>query len=284
MCFHLDKLIKSKEISEDIKKEVKEEILLLKSAKPHLAVIFMGNDAASEVYIKNKQIACDACGIDYTLHRVDSNTKESDLLELIHSLNNDKHINGILVQLPLPDHINTKTVAKTISYKKDVDCFNPYNIGLLMSQEPIFNSCTPYGCIELLKRKNIKIEGKNCLIIGRSDIVGKPLSMLLLKENATVTIAHSKTENLKNISKNADMIFIAIGHAKFLKKDMIKKGVVIIDIGINRIDGKLYGDCDLDDCYEKANAITPVPGGVGPMTVAILMKNCLIAYKIQNNI
>lgn len=280
----MNKLINGREISEILKEEIKQEVLSLEK-KPCLAVILVGNDSASEIYIKNKQLACENVGIKSVLYKLKNETTEEELLNLIDLLNNDKNINGILVQLPLPKHINQNKIANHINYKKDVDCFNPYNVGLLIDATPIFKPCTPAGCIELLKRENIEIEGKNCLIIGRSKIVGKPLSILLLEENATVTIAHSKTQNLEKITKTADIIFIAIGKPKFLKSSMIKKDVVIIDIGINRLEnGNICGDCNFEDCYDKVSAITPVPRGVGPMTITMLMKNCLKAYKIQNKI
>ncbi|MDE6357749.1 MAG: bifunctional methylenetetrahydrofolate dehydrogenase/methenyltetrahydrofolate cyclohydrolase, partial [Eubacteriales bacterium] len=252
---------------------------------PCLAVVILGNDPASHIYVKNKEMACEYVGIKLKKYELLEDTTEDELLKLIDDLNEDSNVNGILVQLPLPKHINEKNVILKINHIKDIDGFSPYNIGMLSMGSPFFKPCTPFGCIELLKRKDIEIEGKNCLVIGRSNIVGKPLSMLLLNENATVTTAHSKTKNLSELSKNADIIFISIGKAKFLKANMIKENAIIIDIGINRLsDGKICGDCDFDDCYEKASFITPVPKGVGPMTIAMLMKNCLKAYKLQNEI
>lgn len=277
-------IINGSDISLKIKDEVKLEVSKLQK-KPCLAVIILGNDASSHIYVKNKGIACDYVGIKSDEYFMPEDTTEDELLNLIDNLNNNDEVNGILVQLPLPNHINEKNVLLKINPIKDVDGIHPYNIGLISTGSPFLTPCTPSGCIELLKRENIKIEGENCLIIGRSNIVGKPLNMLLLNENATVTIAHSKTENLEYLTKNADIIFIAIGSPKFLKKNMIKKDVVIIDIGMNRLsDGKVCGDCDFDDCIENASYITPVPKGVGPMTIAMLMKNCLKAYKKQNNI
>lgn len=280
----MEKLINGTEISGKIKEEVKEEIKNLK-AIPCLATIILGDDPASHIYVKNKSIACEYVGIKSKNFTLQNDTTEDELLKLIDNLNKDENVNGILVQLPLPNHIDEQKIILKIDPIKDVDCFNPHNIGMILSENPYFKSCTPSGCIELLKRKGIEIEGKNCLIIGRSNIVGKPLSILLLNENATVTIAHSKTNNLFELSKSADIIFIAIGKAKFLKADMIKENSVIIDIGINRLsNGKICGDCDFDDCYEKVSYITPVPKGVGPMTIAMLMQNCLKAYKLQNKL
>lgn len=276
-------IINGLEISKLIKEEVKQEISKI-DKKPCLAVIMVGNDSASQIYVKNKEVACFYTGIDSITYSLNENTSTLELVDLIYKLNNDNSVNGILVQLPLPEHIDEKKVLEKIDYKKDVDGFNPYNIGLLSTNNALLKPCTPSGCIELLDRYNIQVEGKNCLIIGRSNIVGKPLSMLLLNQNATVTIAHSKTQNLEKISNLADIIFVAVGSPNFLKSNMIKKGAVLIDIGINRLaDGSLCGDIEYD-CREKASYITPVPKGVGPMTIAMLMKNCLIAYNLQNNI
>lgn len=280
----MQKLINGTEISNEIKDEIKFEIMKLEK-KPCLAVVILGNDPASSIYVKNKEIACEYTGIQSKKFELSTSTTEQELLNLIDALNKDTEVNGILVQMPLPKHINALKILLKIDPLKDVDGFHPYNIGMLSAGNPALIPCTPYGCLELLKRKNIQLESKNCLIIGRSNIVGKPLSMLLLNENATVTIAHSKTKNLINLCQNADIIFIAIRNPKFLKANMIKENAVIIDIGINRLEnGKICGDCDFDDCYEKASFITPVPKGVGPMTISMLMKNCLQAYKIQNTL
>ncbi len=278
----MSNIINGLEISKLIKEEVRLEVSKL-DKKPCLAVIIVGTDPASQIYVKNKGSACSYTGIESITYSLDESTDTFELIDLIYKLNRDSAINGILVQLPLPAHIDEKKVLEKIDYKKDVDGFHPYNIGLLSTNNAILKPCTPAGCIELLDRYDINIEGKNCLIIGRSNIVGKPLSMLLLNRNATVTIAHSKTQNLKEISRLADIIFIAVGNPNFLKKDMIKEGVVLVDIGINRLaDGSLCGDIEYD-CREKTSYITPVPKGVGPMTIAMLMRNCLTAYKLQNN-
>lgn len=282
----MNKLINGSDISKIIKDEVKHKIQTIKDLKkPCLAVIILGDNAASHIYVKNKKIACEYVGIESKSYELPKETSQDELLYLIDSLNDNKDVNGILVQLPLPKHINEEKVLLRIDPLKDVDGFHPYNIGMLSTNNAILNPCTPAGCIELLKRKGVKIKGKNCLMIGRSNIVGKPLSMMLINESATVTIAHSKTENLKELSQNADIIIVAIGRANFLKSDMIKEGVIIIDVGINRLeDGNVCGDADFVDCEKKASLITPVPGGVGPMTIAMLMKNCLKAYEIQNSI
>lgn len=278
-------IINGLEISKLIKDEIKLEIQRLNSLNlkiPSLAVIIVGHNSASQIYVKNKEVACNYTGIQSKTYSLKEDTSTEELLDLIQDLNNNKDINGILVQLPLPEHIDEKKVLEKIDYKKDVDGFHPYNIGLFSTNNALLQPCTPLGCIELLKRYNIKIEGQNCLIIGRSNLVGKPLSMLLLNENATVTIAHSKTQNLEEITKLADIIFVAVGSPEFLRVDMIKKDVVIIDVGINRLeDGSLCGDVD-SNCIDKAKYITPVPGGVGPMTIAMLMQNCMLAYDIQN--
>lgn len=280
------KLIDGKLISLDIKNEVKQQVLELKEKKiqPTLAVILVGNNPASTIYVKNKKIACEYTGINSESFELSEKTTQEELLKLIFELNNRKDINGILVQLPLPKHINEETVLLAISPEKDVDGFHPYNIGSMSIGKDTFLPCTPSGVIELLKRSDITIQGKNCVVIGRSNIVGKPVAQLLLTENGTVTICHSKTTNLASICVQADIIVVAIGKAKFLKADMVKQGVVIIDVGMNRLDtGKLCGDVDFEQCKELAFAITPVPGGVGPMTIAMLMKNCLKAAIKQNN-
>ena len=282
----MNNIINGKEISKIIKDEVKQEIAHIKSINgriPYLAVIIVGDDEASHIYVKNKNRACEYVGIKTNTYFLENSATEKEILNLIEELNGNDCINGILVQLPLPSHIDEKKVLLKIDPLKDVDGFHPYNIGMLSTNNPILKSCTPYGCIELLKRYNIEIKGKNALIIGRSNIVGKPLYMMLLNEDATVTMAHTKTENLEYLTKQADIIIVAIGVANFLKPHMIKEGVILIDVGINRQDNKLYGDIDFA-CSQKASFITPVPAGVGPMTIAMLMKNCLIAYKMQNNI
>lgn len=274
-------IVNGVDVSNQIKDEIATEIKNL-GISPALAVIMVGDDEASAVYVKNKQKACEYVNIKSVSHMLSRNTSTEELVYLIKELNNDDSINGILVQLPLPNHIEEKRVLLSIAPSKDVDGFHPYNMGLISSNNPIFKPCTPFGCMELLKKYYISVSGKNCLVIGRSNMVGKPLAMLLLNEDATVTIAHSKTKNLHEYTKNADIIFVAVGTPKLLKPYMVSSGVVIVDIGINRLeDGSLCGDVDLD-CLQKAKYMTPVPKGVGPMTIAMLMKNCLLAYKIQN--
>ncbi len=279
----MNNIINGTYIAKIIKNEIKSEIENLQGKNPCLAVIIVGDDAASHIYVKNKNMACDYVGIKNETYFLDDSVTENQLLDLIEKLNYDDNINGILVQLPLPKHINQKNIILKINPLKDVDGFHPYNIGMLSTNNAILKSCTPSGCIELLKRYNIDIKGKKALVIGRSDIVGKPLAMMLLNEDATVTVAHTKTKNLEQLTKQSDIILVAIGVANFLKPHMIKEGAVLIDVGINRLNGKLCGDIDFE-CSQKASFITPVPGGVGPMTITMLMKNCLTAYKIQNNI
>ena len=279
-------IIDGKKIASEIKNEVFIEVEELKSKNiiPTLAVVIVGNDPASKVYVKNKKKACDETGILSRSFELAEETTETELLKLIDELNNDKNINGILIQLPLPNHINEHNVLLRISPEKDVDGFHPYNVGLLNIGNALLKPCTPSGIIELLKRSSVEISGKNCVIVGRSNIVGKPISSLLLSENGTVTITHSKTKNLSDVTSNADILIVAIGKTKFITSDMIKEDVVIIDVGINRDGKKLFGDVDFEDCKTKASLITPVPGGVGPMTIAMLMKNCLLACKSQHNL
>ncbi len=279
----MNNIINGTEIAKIIKDEIKEKISKIQGKKPCLAVVIVGDDDASHIYVKNKNKACEYVGIKSDTYFLNTNITEQELLNLIEKLNNDSDVNGILVQLPLPSHINEKNVLLKIDPLKDVDGFHPYNIGMLSTNNAILKSCTPSGCIELLKRYDVKIKGKNALVIGRSNIVGRPLSMMLLNEDATVTTAHTKTKNLEYLTKQADIIIVAIGVANFLKTHMIKDNVILIDVGMNRDNGKLCGDIDFS-CSEKASLITPVPGGVGPMTITMLMKNCLTAYKIQNNL
>lgn len=278
-------IIDGKKISLDIKNEVKQQVEKLNPLQPALAVILVGDNPASAVYVKNKKIACGYVSIRSEAFELPQQTSENELLNLIDRLNKDKTINGILVQLPLPKHIDEEKILLAISPDKDVDGFHPYNVGSMMIGKDTFLPCTPAGIIQLLKRSNVEIQGKNCVVIGRSNIVGKPVSQLLLNENGTVTICHSKTKNLSEICKRADILVVAIGKAKFVTANMISKGVVIIDVGMNRDEnGKLCGDVDFDACKDIAAAITPVPGGVGPMTIAMLMKNCLKAAIKQNNL
>ena len=275
-------LIDGKKISTDIKDELKEEVSKLKAEgrEVTLAVILVGDDPASAVYVKNKKKACEYIGIKSLSYELPAETTEDELLELIEKLNGDDTVNGILVQLPLPRHIDEKKVIRTISPKKDVDGFHPENVGALLIGEPGFVSCTPAGIIELLKRSNVEIEGKECVVIGRSNIVGKPMGVLLLRENGTVTIAHSRTKDLKEICKRADILVAAVGKPKMITAEYMKEGAVVIDVGIHRMDnGKLCGDVDFDDVESHVSKITPVPGGVGPMTIAMLMYNCIASVR-----
>lgn len=276
------KIINGKEIAQTIKDEMRAEVaeLKMKGKTCCLAVIQVGNDPASSVYVSNKKKACEYIGIDSLSFELPEQTTQEELLELIDKLNNNKTVHGILCQLPLPRHIDEKTILNRISPTKDVDGFHPQNVGALVVGDFGFVSCTPAGIIELLKRSNVEMEGKNCVVVGRSNIVGKPMALLMLRENATVTICHSKTKNLKDVCKEADILIVAIGKPKFINKDYIKSGAVVIDVGIHRDENnKLCGDVDYNDVESMCSAITPVPGGVGPMTICMLMKNCLEAMK-----
>ena len=270
--------IDGKKISSDIKEELKEQVKQLKEegVSVCLAVIQVGSDPASSVYVNNKKKACAYVGINSRSYELPEDTSEQTLLDLVQKLNEDPEVNGILVQLPLPKQIDEDKVIRTISPDKDVDGFHPVSVGRLWIGEKGFLSCTPAGVIQLLKRSGIEIEGKECVIIGRSNIVGKPMAALLLRENATVTVAHSKTKDLKSIAKRADILIVAIGKAKFITKDYIKEGAVVIDVGMHRDEqNHLCGDVDCEDVSSVVSAITPVPGGVGPMTIAMLMNNCV---------
>ncbi len=279
------KIISGKEVSEAVKLRVSDEVKELKEngIEPCLAVILVGDDPASRVYVNNKKKACEFCGIRSLEYVLPAETKEEELIELVEKLNNDKSVNGILCQLPLPKHLDEKKVLNLIKSEKDVDAFHPENVGHIMIGDFNFLPCTPAGIMEMLRYENIDLDGKNCVVIGRSNIVGKPMAMLMLKENATVTICHSRTKNLKEVVAGADVIVAAVGRPNFVTADMVKDGAVIIDVGINRMDdGKLCGDVDFEACKEKASYITPVPGGVGPMTIATLMQNTITATRIQN--
>ncbi len=274
------KIIDGKTISLNIKDELKEKVSELKKKGIYkcLAVIQVGNNPASTVYVKNKKKGCEYIGIDSLSYELEEDTTEEELIKLVNELNDNDKVSGILVQLPLPSHINEDAVIKAISPEKDVDGFHPESVGALCIGQKGFVSCTPAGIIQLLKRSNIEIEGKECVILGRSNIVGKPMALLMLRENATVTVAHSRTKNLKEVCKRADILIVAIGKPKFVNRDFVKEGAVIIDVGINRLeDGKLCGDVDYDDVFDICSAITPVPGGVGPMTIAMLLNNCIEA-------
>ena len=273
----INKLIDGKKISQEIKDEIKKDIEILTkdgSRAPGLAVVIVGENPASKVYVNSKVKTCEALGIYSEKHSLESEITEAQLLELIEKLNNKDDIDGILVQLPLPKHIDDDKIIEAISPTKDVDGFHPINLGKLVIGKSQFMSCTPYGIIELLKRSEISLSGKDVVIIGRSNIVGKPLALMMTNESATVTLCHSRTKDLAEKTRNADIVVVAIGVEKFLTKDMVKDGSIVIDVGINRNSlGKLCGDVDFENVSEKTSLITPVPGGVGPMTIAMLMKN-----------
>ena len=274
----MTKIIDGKAISMQIKEELKKEAASLKEQGKNvtLAVIQVGDNPASCVYVRNKKKGCEYIGIGSLSYELKEQTTQEELLSLIRELNAREDVNGILVQLPLPAHIDEDTVIREIDPKKDVDGFHPQSVGALCIGQPGFVSCTPAGIIELLKRSGISLEGKECVILGRSNIVGKPMALLMLRENATVTIAHSRTKNLAEVTKRADILIVAIGKPKMITKEYVKEGAVVIDVGINRDqNNKLCGDVDFDDVAPVCSAITPVPGGVGPMTIAMLMHNCV---------
>ena len=273
-------IIDGKKISAEIKEELKEQVAQLKKdgIEGTLAVIQVGDDPASSVYVRNKKKACEYIGIGSKSYELPETTTQTELLDLIADLNQDDAVNGILVQLPVPAHIDEKTIINAISPSKDVDGFHPESVGALTIGQNGFVSCTPAGIIELLKRSNVEIDGKNCVIIGRSNIVGKPMALLMLRENATVTITHSHTQNLKEICSRADILIAAVGKKEFITGEYIKENAVVIDVGIHRDENnKLSGDVKYDEAEPKASMITPVPGGVGPMTIAMLMHNCVEA-------
>lgn len=276
------RIIDGKLISQQLKDELKSEVEQLKKAgkKCALAVIQVGDDAASSVYVGNKKKACEYIGIESLSYKLPENTSEDELLALIEKLNADSNVHGILCQLPLPKHMNEEHIVKAISPEKDVDGFHAENVGALVTGTEGFVSCTPAGIIELLKRSDVTIEGKHCVVIGRSNIVGKPMALLLLRENATVTVCHSKTRNLRDICKQADILVVAIGKPLYIDASYVKKGATVVDVGIHRDENnKLCGDVDFQKVEPVCGAITPVPGGVGPMTIAMLMKNCVEAMK-----
>lgn len=278
------KIIDGKMISTMIKDECKERVATYKAEGKEicLAVIQVGNDPASSVYVNNKKKACEYIGINSLSYELPEETTQDELIALVEELNGRADVNGILVQLPVPKHIDDNAIIKAIDPRKDVDGFHPQSVGALCIGQPGFVSCTPAGIIELLKRSDVDICGKNCVVIGRSNIVGKPMALLMLRENATVTVAHSKTQNLKEICKQADILIVAIGKPKFIDASYIKEGAVVIDVGIHRNeDNKLCGDVEYESASEVASAITPVPGGVGPMTIAMLMKNCVDSILLQ---
>lgn len=281
------KIIDGKVVSQFVKDEVKKEVSALgeKGVSVGLAVIIVGNDPASRTYVNNKKKACEATGIISEEYALPEDTTMDELLALIKELNAKKSINGILCQLPLPKHLDEKVVIENIDPIKDVDAFHAVNTGHIMIGDYSFLPCTPAGIMEMLKYYNIEIEGKECVVIGRSNIVGKPMAMLLLQKNGTVTVCHSRTKNLKEVTSRADILVAAVGIPYFVTADMVKDGAVVIDVGMDRNkEGKLCGDVDFAEVEKKASYITPVPGGVGPMTIATLMKNTVTAAKIQNNI
>ncbi|WP_407268339.1 bifunctional methylenetetrahydrofolate dehydrogenase/methenyltetrahydrofolate cyclohydrolase FolD [Radiobacillus sp. PE A8.2] len=280
-------VIYGKELAADLRENMKKEVFELskKGITPSLTVVLIGHDPASESYVKGKQKASEEVGVDSNLIKLPDTTTEQELLELITDLNEDGKIHGILVQLPLPNHINEQAVIEAIDPKKDVDGFHPVNIGRMMTGKDTFYPCTPYGIVTMLRSKNITIEGKHVVIVGRSNIVGKPVGQLLLNENATVTYCHSKTKNIKQFTQAADILIVAVGRAHFITGDDMKEGAVVVDVGVNRLDnGKLTGDVDFESALEKASYITPVPRGVGPMTITMLLHNTIKSAKQFNNL
>ena len=278
-------IIDGKELAKKIRANLKIECEELKNKQinPKLAVIMVGDDLASKVYVRNKSKACEDVGIEYKEYLLSSTTTQKELIELIEKLNQDKTINGILLQSPIPANLDINEAFRTISPQKDVDGFNPVNVGKLVLNQDTFLSCTPYGIMKMFEKYNIDLTGKNVVILGRSNIVGKPLMHCCLNKNATVTVCHSKTQNLAQKAKEADILISAIGKAQFVTADMVKENAVVIDVGINRLEnGKITGDVDFENVKEKASYITPVPGGVGPMTIAMLMNNVIKATKRQN--
>lgn len=274
-------IIDGKMISQQIKDECKEEVAVLKEQGKSicLAVVQVGADPASSIYVNNKKKACAYIGIESLSYELPEETTQEELLSLVEKLNQQKDVNGILVQLPLPAHIDEDKVIQAISPLKDVDGFHPASVGAMCIGQPGFLSCTPAGIIQLLKRSDVEIAGKECVVIGRSNIVGKPMALLLLRENGTVTVCHSKTQNLKEVAKRADILIAAIGKPRMINHEYIKEGAVVIDVGIHRENGKMCGDVDFADVLDHVSAITPVPGGVGPMTIAMLMRNCVESAK-----
>ena len=275
-----------KQLAQKIRANLKEDVNKLKEnlIYPKLAVIMVGHDKGSEVYVKNKSTACRKAGIDFEEFLLEEDTSEKTLLDLIQKLNNDKSVNGILLQSPAPKHIDINKAFRTISPEKDVDGFHPLNVGNLVIGEDCFISCTPFGIMKLLEEYDIEIESKNAVILGRSNIVGKPMAQCMLSKNATITVCHSRTKDIKNIVKTADIVISAIGKPNFVTADMIKDNAVVIDVGINRLEnGNIVGDVDFENVSQKASYVTPVPGGVGPMTIAMLLHNVVKATKLQYN-
>ncbi len=277
-------ILDGKALAAEIRENLKQEVSQLKEKgrAPGLAVVIVGDDPASRRYVNNKKKACEHIGITSYEYALSADTTQEELLKLVQTLNQDDQIDGILVQLPLPAQIDEKTVIYHIDPNKDVDAFHPYNVGKIMIGEPIFAPCTPAGVMELIALAGIEVSGKECVVVGRSNIVGKPQAMLLLAQNGTVTVCHSRTKNLAEVTRRADILVAAVGKAKLITADMVKKGAVVIDVGMNRLeDGSWSGDVDFETVKEVAQAITPVPGGVGPMTIAMLMKNTVKAYQMK---
>lgn len=275
-------ILDGKAISAKFRQNIKEETAFLKEKTgkaPGIAVILAGDDAASSVYVNSKEKAAIECGFYSVVERISADVTTSDVLKLVEKYNSDEKIHGILVQLPLPSACDEKTILRAIRAEKDVDGFHPYNVGLLNIGEDCLMPCTPFGVMNMMADYGIEIAGKNAVVVGRSNIVGKPIAAMLLKANATVTVCHSKTKDLSGVCAKADILVAAIGKAKFIKKEFVKDGAVVIDVGINRVDGKLCGDVDFEDVKDKCSYITPVPGGVGPMTITTLMQNTLKAFK-----
>ena len=283
----MGQIIDGKAVSQSVKDSIKAEVAQLKQKgiEIGLAVVIVGDDPASKVYVRNKKLACEYVGFNSYEYALPAETTEQELLKLVSELNNDDKVDGILVQLPVPKHINDKVIIDNIRPDKDVDAFHPVNVGKIMIGDYSFLPCTPAGVMELIASTGTEISGRECVVIGRSNIVGKPQAMLLLHKNGTVTVCHSKTRNLADVTSRADILVAAVGRAKMITKEYIKEGAVVIDVGMNRDEnGKLCGDVDFDDCKDKASFITPVPGGVGPMTIAMLMKNTLTAGKEHHGI
>lgn len=275
-------IISGKELSDELRSEIVERVKVIKNiydVAPHLAVIIVGDDPASQSYVKGKSKACDEVGITNTTIQLPSDVSQQDLIKTIDELNRNSKIDGILVQLPLPNHIDEASVMNYINPLKDVDGFHPVNVDGLYTGKKCIKPCTPTGIIKLLKKAKVEIEGKNVVVLGRSNIVGLPVAKMLLDENATVTVCHSRTKNLKEITSQADILIVAIGKPKFVTADMVKDGAVVIDVGVNRVDGKLIGDVDFDNVEYKTSVITPVPGGVGPMTITCLLENTIECFK-----
>lgn len=275
-------IIDGKAVASEIRAKIKKDVeqLRLKGIVPGLAAVLVGDNPASRVYVRNKRKACEEAGIYSEEHKLPADLKQEELVKLVNDLNIDKKINGILIQLPLPKHIDSKVIMECVSPDKDVDGFHPYNVGRLTVGDPIFSPCTPYGVMALLEHYGIKVEGKNAVVVGRSNIVGKPVALMLLNKNATITVCHSRTSDLEERCRKADILIVAAGRPRMIRGDMVKEGAVVVDVGINREDnGGLVGDVDFEEVSKRAGWITPVPGGVGPMTIAILLKNTVESAK-----